>query len=220
MPDDYIPHGDSDLIEFADNFITKTDGNEADYGLTADDTTEIKSLKTNFAGSYAVNNSKQTEARSSRTKKDGDHKLLAAKLRESSQTVQRHSGTTDEMRVDLRLPVRDDEPSNIGEPATVPVAEIDTSVKLRHEISFYNEGSESKAIPDGVQDCEIWCRIDGEATMNEDDYRYMGRDTDSPYLAVHKAENVGKQAHYLLRWVNAKGEPGAWNGPFSATITG
>ena len=220
MADDYIPHGDSDLIEFADNFITKTDGKEADYGLTAADTTAISALRTNFAASYAENNSKQIDARASRQKKDGDHKSLASRLRESAQVVQKHSGTTDEMRVGLRLPVKDSEPSNIGEPATVPVAEIDTSVKLRHEISFYNEGSESKAKPDDVRGAEIWCRIGGEATMNEDDYRYLGTDTASPYLAVHKAENIGKQAHYLLRWANEKGEPGPWSAPYSATITG
>lgn len=220
MSSDYIPRGDAELIEFANNFVTKTDGNEADYGLTAADTGEVKALKLTFAGSYADNNSKQTAARSARTQKDSDRKSLVSKLRESSQVVQEHPKTTDAMRDGLMLPVRDKEPSNIGEPATQPVAEIDTSVQLRHLITFYNQGSISKAKPEGVKGCEIWCRIGGEATMNEDDYRYLGTDTASPYLAVHKAENVGKQAHYLLRWVNAKGEPGAWSAPFSATITG
>lgn len=220
MPDDYIPRGDSDLLEFADNFITKTGGNEADFGLTAADTTETSALRTAFAGSYADNNSKQTEARTAKMKKDGDRRTLVAKLRESSQIAQKPPDTTDEMRTSLNLPVKDKEPSNIGEPATQPVAEIDTSVQLRHLVTFYNQGSENRAKPDGVQGAEIWCKIGGEATMNEDDYRYLGTDTASPYLAVHKPENIGKQAHYLLRWVNAKGEPGAWSGTFSATITG
>lgn len=220
MPEDYIPRGDSDLIEFADNFVDEIDGNEAGFGLTAADTTELKALKTNFRDAYDDNISKQTEARSAKTKKDGERKPLVAKLRESAQVVQNHPAATDEMRSGLRLPVKDKEPSSIGEPATQPVAEINTSVKLRHEITFYNEGSIGKAKPAGVRGAEIWCKIDGEATMNEDDYRYLGTDTASPYLAVHKAENVGKQAHYLLRWVNAKGEPGEWSSPFSATITG
>jgi len=210
---DYIPGGDSELLEFADNFITKTDGNEADYGLTAADTTEVKALRLTFAGSYADNNSKQTTAKSARKQKDADRKPLVSKLRESSQVVQEHPKTTDAMREGLNLPIQDKESSNIGEPATVPVAEIDTSVKLRHEISFYNEGSESKGKPDGVEGCQIWCKIGGDATMNEDDYRYLATDTGSPYLVVHKAENIGKQAHYLLRWVNAKGEPGPWSAP-------
>lgn len=220
MPDDYIPRGDSDLLGFADNFVKEIGGNEADFGLTAADTTEITALKANFGEAYDDNISKQTEARSAKTKKDGERKSLVSKLRESSQVVQQHPGTTDEMRSGLRLTIEDKEPSSIGEPATVPVAEIDTSVKLRHEINFYNEGSDNKAKPEGVDGCEIFCKIAGEATMNEDDYRYMATDTASPYLAFHKAENIGKQAHYLLRWVNAKGAPGAWSSPFSATITG
>lgn len=220
MPKDYIPQSDSDLIEFADNFIKEIGGNEADFGLTAADTTEITALKMSFKAAYDDNISKQTEARAAKVKKDGERKTLVAKLRESSQVAQNHPGTTDDKRESLNLRIKDKEPSNVGEPATQPAAEIDTSVRLRHSITFYNQGSDSKAKPEGVRGAEIWCRVGGEATMNEDDYRYIGTDTASPYLAVHKPENIGKQAHYLLRWINAKGEPGAWSSPHSATITG
>ena len=80
--------------------------------------------------------------------------------------------------------------------------------------------SPTKGKPEGVKGVEIWCKIGGEATMNEDDYKYLATDTASPYLAIHKSEDIGKQAHYLLRWVNPRGEAGAWSNPVSATITG
>ena len=118
------------------------------------------------------------------------------------------------------LTVTDPTQSSIGEPATRPVAEIEIDAPLRHLIAFYDEGGTGRAKPEGVKGAEIWCKIDGAATLDEDDYRYLGTDTASPYLAVHKPENAKKQAHYLLRWVNPKNEPGAWSNPFSATITG
>jgi hypothetical protein len=71
-----------------------------------------------------------------------------------------------------------------------------------------------------VRTPDILVKIGGEPTMNEDEYRYLATDTASPYLATHKSADVGKQAHYLLRWENTKGETGAWSTIVSATITG
>ena len=217
---DYIPRGDSELLEFANNFITKISGNEATHGLTAGDTTQIIALHNEFQTDYDDNLSKQIDARTSREKKDSSRKTLIEKLRQTAQRVQTHPATTDVMRQDLNLTVSDTRQSSIAEPVTRPVAEIDTSVALRHTISFYDEGGTTKGKPEGIKGAEIWCKIDGAATLDEDDYRYLATDTASPYVAVHEPENAKKQAHYMLRWVNPKGEPGAWSNPFSATITG
>ena len=220
MPKDYIPQGDSELLEFANNFVDKITGKETTLGLEAGDTTSLTALQNAFQTSYDDSNAKQIEARTAREKKDSDRKNLVAKLRETAQRVQTFPGTTDVNRQELSLTVTDTTQSSIGEPATRPFAEIDTSVPLRHTITFYDEGGTGRGKPDGVKGAEIWCKIDGAATLDEDDYRYLGTDTASPYLAVHKPEDAKKQAHYLLRWVNPKGEPGAWSNPFSATITG
>lgn len=220
MPKDYIPKGDSELLEFAGNFISKISGSEASFGLVAGDTAALTAMRTTLQTDYDDNLSKQIEARTAREKKDNSRVSLEGKLRESAQRVQTYPGTTDMIRQELMLTVKDTTQSSIGEPETRPVAEVDTSVPLRHSIMFYNEGGTAKGKPDGVKGAEIWCKIDGEATMNEADYRYLGTDTASPYLAVHKAEDAKKQAHYLLRWVNPKGEAGAWSNPVSATITG
>ena len=49
---------------------------------------------------------------------------------------------------------------------------------------------------------------------------FVALDTASPYLLVHEASDAGKLAHYLLRWVNTRSEPGPWSETISATITG
>jgi hypothetical protein len=43
-------------------------------------------------------------------------------------------------------------------------------------------------------------------------------DTSSPYLLVHDPADAGKTAHYLLRWVNTRSQPGPWRETLSATI--
>lgn len=220
MPKDYIPQGDSELLEFAENFIDKITGKETTLGLEASDTTSLTALKSAFQTSYNDNLDQQSAVRTAKVKKDSDRQPLVAKLREAAQRVQTFPGTTDVNRQELNLTVTDPTQSSIGEPTTRPFAEIDTSVALRHTITFYAEGGTGRGKPDGVKGAEIWCKIDGAATLDADDYRYPGTDTASPYLAVHKPENAKKQAHYLLRWVNPKGEPGVWSNPVSATITG
>ena len=220
MPKDYIPNGDSEILEFADNFVAKIDGNETMYGLVRDDATELIALRDTSRTSYDDNLAKQSAARTSREQKDMNIKALVNKLRGLAARVQANPTTDDMMRTDLNLTVKDTTQTPIGAPTTRPMAEVDTSVPLRHTIIFFDTESSTKGKPEGVKGAEIWCKIGGEATMNEDDYRYLGTDTASPYLAIHKAENVGKQAHYLLRWVNPKNEAGAWSNAVSATITG
>lgn len=220
MPKDYIPQGDSGLLEFADNFIEKTSGSEASFGLNAGDTTDLTSLRDEFRTAYEDNLDKQTAARASSEGKREKRKTFEARLRQAAQDVQSFSGTTDEMRADLRLTVRDDKLTDIGVPDTFPVGEIKQGAPLQHIVSFRDSELEGKGKPDGVQGAIIYCKIGGEATLNVDDYDYLATDTASPYLAVHEAQNAGQKAHYLMCWVNTKGEQGAFGSPVSATITG
>ena len=220
MAGDYIPAGDAELIEFADNFISKIDGLEAAFGLVAADTDALTLLRNNFNTSYADNNTAQNAARTSREQKDLSKKPLIAKIRSLAQRVQTTPSVTDAQRSSLGITVRQTTSVPIGTPTSRPVVEVDTSEPLRHTVKFYDNELDGKGKPEGVKGAEIWVKIGGEANMNEDDYRYLGTDTASPYLAVHKPENTGKQAHYLLRWVNQKGDYGAWSNAASATITG
>lgn len=219
MADDYIPRSEAELITFAKNFQSKTAGAPDEFNLTAAANTELDGLVTAFETDYNDNLTQQIAARASREKKDTSKKELVAAIRKQAQTAQK-SGITNEQRALLGLTVIDKIKTSVGAPETVPTAQIDTSQILRHEITFYDNESESKGKPEGVRGAQIWVKIGGESSVNEDDYKYLATDTASPYVVVHKAEDVGKQAYYLLRWENPKGETGAWSNVFSATITG
>ena len=43
------------------------------------------------------------------------------------------------------------------------------------------------------------------------DLTFLGLDTRTPYLAEYGGADGGKPAHYMARWVNAKGEKGPWS---------
>lgn len=220
MAEDYIPRGDAELLEFAQNFVDKIDGNEAYYGLKAADSPVLTERLDSLRAAYNNYNAVQTTVQSALRAKDAERTALVAQLRSLARTVQKADAVTNAKRADLQITIPDSFSVPDGPPQSRPAAEIDTSEPLRHTVKFYDLESEGRGKPPGVRGAEIWCKTDGAATMNEEDYRYLGTDTASPYLAVHKPENVGKQAHYLLRWVNTRGEYGAWSNPVSATITG
>jgi hypothetical protein len=47
---------------------------------------------------------------------------------------------------------------------------------------------------------------------------FVALDTSSPYLLVHDPADAGKTAHYMMRWVNTRNQPGPWSETVSATI--
>ena len=221
MPKDYIPKGDSELLEFADNFISKIGGNEATYGLVLGDTAAATAMRDTFQTDYDDNLSKQIEAKTAREKKDLSRNPLVGKLREMAQRVQTYPGTNDVMRQDLQLTVKDTTQSSIGDPITRPVAEIKltrrcairspsttkaaAAVKASPKVSKARKSSARSAAR------QLWTR-----TITDTSER-------TPLHLISPFTNPktpDKKAHYLLRWVNPKNEPGAWSNPVSATITG
>lgn len=78
----------------------------------------------------------------------------------------------------------------------------------------------SEAKPVGARGAEIGGFIGPTPTSDPAQAHFVALDTASPYLLVHEAADAGKLAHYLLRWVNTRSEPGPWSEPLSATITG
>jgi hypothetical protein len=220
MAQDYIPRSDADLISFANNFKTVTAKNLATYSLNATDDSDLDTVIGSFASAYNNNNSAQTAARAARQAKDDARNLLVSKLRELAQRIQVTASVTNEQKAELNITVSDGTKTASGVPTSRPIAQIDTSQPLRHTIKFYDNSSESKARPSGVMGAEIWVKIGGEATMNEDDYKFLALDTATPYIAIHKAEDIGKKAHYMLRWVSTRSDKGAWSDVSSGIITG
>jgi hypothetical protein len=62
--------------------------------------------------------------------------------------------------------------------------------------------------------------INGSAPIAPLRLRFLDTDTRTPYVAQYNGEDTGKGAHYMLGWVNTKGEQGPWSQTVSATITG
>lgn len=51
-------------------------------------------------------------------------------------------------------------------------------------------------------------------------HHFLAVDTKTPYVHEHETGDFGKTVHYLLRWQNAKGQPGPWGHVVSTKISG
>ena len=75
-----------------------------------------------------------------------------------------------------------------------------------------------KARPYGVRGCEVYVAIADNPPHDPEEYRFVAFSTRTPELLKFKADDGGKNANVLLRWVNTKGEVGPWSQVISATI--
>lgn len=122
----------------------------------------------------------------------------------------------DRNTLNLDLPSGSKTPSPV--PTQKPIAQVDTSKRLTHTISFTNQDG-TAAKPAGVRGCQIWHKV-GVAPASIADLDFITSDTASPYIQQFDVADAGKTVHYWLRWENTRGETGPWSDVISATITG
>lgn len=73
----------------------------------------------------------------------------------------------------------------------------------------------------GVLGAEIWVNIlpVGQPTPTDPaSFNFVALDTRTPYTLDFAGADGGKNANYLLRWVNPTGEKGPWSETATATI--
>ncbi len=219
MPD-FIPQDQSGFDFWAQRFKDYVMANYASLGLTAVQRDEIASTVIESHDSFV---DKQEEENIYRGKvgKDRDARETALQvLRKYSRFLQGRVETTDAVREELGLPVRDKVKTPVGVPTIAPELEIDFSQRLRHKVHAgtnpQNERLNKK--PKGVGSIELRKKV-GEAPEGPDDMQTAAVMTSSPAV-IDLAGQAGKIVYYVARYLNTKGQPGPWGEVESAEVTG
>jgi hypothetical protein len=221
MPEDYVPRPDDKFDTFQAGFIGYVNGHKAELGVTNDEATALTAKQTAWAAAYATHTAAQTAAKSATTAKEDARSPLESSIRSFAGRFQASESITDAQREAMEIPVHATTRTRVGVPTTRPIATVDTSRRLSHVIDFRDEDKpRSKAKPAGVAGCEIWVKVGGAPPADPSELRYVATDTATPYLAEYLGADAGKTAHYWLRWLNTRGEPGPWSDTVSATIPG
>ncbi|NOS99219.1 MAG: hypothetical protein HOP29_01165 [Phycisphaerales bacterium] len=68
---------------------------------------------------------------------------------------------------------------------------------------------------------EIWVRLAPVADPPPADpaaFTFVALDTRTPYVLDFDGPDGGRNAHYLLKWANTRGEKGPWSETATATV--
>jgi len=221
MPD-YIPAPDAEFNAWQANFVSYANANLAGLGLVAGDMTPITAAQTTWASAFPAHVTAAAAAQSARASKDGARVSYVTVLRDLVQRLQASAAVSDAERGALGITIPDPTLTPIGPPTTRPVVRVDCGQRLQHTVHFTDEATPTrKAKPAGVLGAEIWVNVAAVGQPTPTDpaaFNFVALDTRTPYTLDFPAADGGKNAHYLLRWVNPGGEQGPWSETASVTI--
>ncbi len=221
MPD-YLPGPDNDFTSWTDNFVAYANANLAALGLVAGDMVPVASANTDWKTSLADHVAAAAAAKSARQTKDEMRATLEGLIRPLVKRLQASPEVDNAERQSLGITVPDTISTPVGAPSSTLIVRIESPARLRHIIHFSDSVTPtSRAKPPGVLGAEVWLNLQpiGQPTPTDPaSFTFVALDTKTPYTIDFQAAEGGKNAHYLLRWVNSKGDKGPWSETASATV--
>ncbi len=226
MPDapaeHFFPQGDADFTAWGDRFNDYVQVNFAALGLSAGEATGLNSAWFRFRIGYAAQVQARAAASAAYQEKARSRRAFEALLRPAVRRIQTFAATTDAQRGQLGITIPDRTRTPMAAPTSRPLVKVDFSKRLSHRIAFADERTPTRRTkPKGVIGAELWVKLTtlGEAPpTGPADLSFLMLSTRSPAIAEYGGADAGKTAHYMVRWLSRRGEPGPWSETASATI--
>ncbi len=218
MPD-YIPVSDQDYDQWLTNFVTYARDHQAELGLSDTDLAPLLASYPDWQTRWSELQAAQVTVETARQSKTDQRQITEDQARTLATIIQANPAVTDSQRVALQITVKSTTRSPSPVPTTRPLPRLEQTGRLQHTIHFVDETTPTrKAKPNGVRGCQIWVFIGDTAPLNPEAFQYLGTDTRTPYVNSFEPEEGGQLAHYYLRWVNTRDEPGPWSTPIQGLI--
>lgn len=215
----FIPSTDAEFDTFLKAFQAALSANPSGFGLVPADVTLIQTKYAAWTAAYGANTDAQLKAHETAVSKTKARDGAEAAARSLTKKINGNPAVDNEMRAQAALPSHDLVKTAIAEPATHPLARLEAKGHNTLVLHFVDSATpHANAKPHGVQACEIRIFVGDPAPADESGYTFLAHDTRTPYTDVHPASDAGKTAHYMVRWLNTKLEPGPWGDVVSAKI--
>ncbi len=216
---DFLTMKDSLLISFGRSFISGFSQIASALGVSGDKLNELASVIDEYETTLQEIYSTRNHLQSLTTKKNSLRNTLKALIRALTRKARSDSNLTNTQLALVGLKPRDRIRTPSKTPETAPYITIDIQRNRQHVIGVYDyETANNRAKPEGVIGAEIWVYVGNSDEMTEKNMRYIGTATRRRLSFTHDEEDAGKEAQYLARWINRRGERGMWSNKSSATI--
>lgn len=220
MPKDYIPQSDFELIDWLDNFHSQLSAKKGALNVSDTALAKLATLKDDYKSKKAATDAARIVYDTSLEAEKDARRLAIVEARSMAQQAQRVPSITNADRAELRLTVRDTEPSPPPAPDSFPVVTIDTSKRLRHGLKWVdNKTPTSRARPEGIAYTELQSYVGTTPPTDISQFKLVETYTKNSATIEYTSPDAGKTAYYNLRWVNSRKEKGPWSETVSATIT-
>lgn len=189
------------------------------YGLTAEQATAYTTAQGAFLQAYQLANNPATRSPSNIETKDDAKAALIAETRKLVNIVQAYPGTTDTMRVDLGITVRDYDPTPVPVPGTSPTIDILSVDAWTVKLRLHNGDSTSRAKPAGVKGASLFSYVGGTPPVSVDDWKFEGSVTTTLTQVVFPdTVTPGTVVWITAFWFNPTAQSGPAATPVSTRI--
>ncbi|MEK6642907.1 MAG: hypothetical protein AABZ08_03295 [Planctomycetota bacterium] len=218
----FFPRTDGDFIAWAERFNTFVQLNFLSIGLKLSDATAINSTLFRYRLAHLAHVQARAAAAAAVAEKAESRGEFERVMRAAVRRIQGFGPTTDSARAELGITLPDRTRTPIPAPTTRPLVKVDFSLRLTHRLSFADEGTpQRRTKPNGVIGAEVWVKLaaPGEALpTGPGDLKFLLLATRSPAIVEYSGNEAGKTAHYMVRWLSRRGDPGPWSETASATV--
>lgn len=224
MPNpDYIPEADAAFHAWQTNFVAYVNANFAALGLTAADTTALGNAQVPWKTGYPAHVAAQAAAIAATQAKDEGRDSYVAHIRGLVRRLQASPSVSDAERGGLGITIRDGGGGTpVPPPVSRPLVMVESGGRLRHTVRFVDEATPTRrAKPKGVIGAEVWVALlppSHTTPPTPESCTFLGTATRSPFVADFEGAEGGKNAHYMLRWINRRGVTGAWSETVTACV--
>ena len=216
---DFLTMKDSLLVGFARGFMGGFSEISSALGVSGDKLTELESLIDEYEDTLREIRAARNHVQSLTTKKNSLREQLKELIRLLARKAKSDSNIKDAQLSGLGLKPRDRVRTPGKAPESAPFITVEIKPNRQHVIGVYDfEDATPRAKPAGVTGAEIWVYVGNRDDMTEKNLRYLGMATRRKLAHTHDDEDAGKEAHYLARWINHRGDRGTWSNNTSATI--
>jgi len=183
------------------------------YGLTLGQASDFATLQTAYADAYTIANNDSTRTPASIvTKNDAKEALINGPggIRELVDIIQAFPGTTNTMRANLQVTVRDVEPSPIEPPANAPVLEVmkvwGRQVTVRIKVTA---DSETRGKPEGVAGATVLRAVGENPPPGPSGWEFVGNTTRTKYTFIMpESVEPGTKIWITAFWFNPRAQSG------------
>ena len=213
MPNNnWPPSTDMGLQTYSVDFLAKIVATPATYGLLAADGTAMTPYVTAFTTQLGLAMDPATQTKVVTMAKQVARVQLVAVIRALARRVQANNTVTAAAKVALGLPVHSVVPTPINPPSTRPMLNVVGSTTAQLMIRIVDETTPTRRKrPTGTVGAQVYTFVAAAGTTPPADLKqwmFEGMATKADFQISYAAGDIGKQAHVVARWANAKGESG------------